>query len=128
MTAGPLAGPASAYPTFRRPASICFKGPNGRVSPRFDRAHTCLLRFAWLRFGKAVQGQLSGSDRQSCSTKKTPARLVDFFGLLDCIHWSISLVVVRRGPGLIATKMLPRGLREYGRTWSAPFISRRLAQ
>src|SRR5580704_5620143 len=27
-TAGPLAGPASAYPTLRRPASICFNGPN----------------------------------------------------------------------------------------------------
>src|SRR5450631_2628312 len=26
MTAGPLAGPASAYPTLRRPASICFSG------------------------------------------------------------------------------------------------------
>src|SRR5580693_6761514 len=27
-TAGPLAGPASAYPTFRRPALICFSEPN----------------------------------------------------------------------------------------------------
>src|SRR5215217_2065243 len=25
MTAGPSVGPASAYPTFRRPASICFR-------------------------------------------------------------------------------------------------------
>src|SRR5580698_7390642 len=28
MTGGPSAGPASAYPTLRRPASICFSGPN----------------------------------------------------------------------------------------------------
>src|ERR1039458_9605198 len=28
MTAGPVVGPASAYPTFSRPASICFSGPN----------------------------------------------------------------------------------------------------
>src|SRR5580692_12388250 len=27
-TAGPLTGPASAYPTFRRPALICFSEPN----------------------------------------------------------------------------------------------------
>src|ERR1700722_9341743 len=33
MTAGPLAGPASAYPTFRRPASICFSGPNDVWAP-----------------------------------------------------------------------------------------------
>src|SRR5271165_6916900 len=28
MTAGPLPGPASAYPTFSRPASICLSGAN----------------------------------------------------------------------------------------------------
>src|SRR4030095_5261037 len=28
MTGGPWAGPASAYPTLRRPASICFSEPN----------------------------------------------------------------------------------------------------
>jgi hypothetical protein len=28
MTGGPLAGPASAYPTFSRPASICFSEEN----------------------------------------------------------------------------------------------------
>src|SRR5688500_1732020 len=27
-TGGPSAGPSSAYPTFRTPASICFSGPN----------------------------------------------------------------------------------------------------
>src|SRR5437762_13431147 len=30
MTGEPLAGPASAYPTLRRPASICFSDPNVR--------------------------------------------------------------------------------------------------
>src|ERR1022692_1401922 len=33
MTAGPVVGPASAYPTFRRPASICFSGPNEAFVP-----------------------------------------------------------------------------------------------
>src|SRR6202790_5357131 len=33
MTAGPSAGPASAYPTLRRPASICFSGPNDVFVP-----------------------------------------------------------------------------------------------
>src|SRR4029453_11785812 len=28
ITGGPLGGPASAYPTFRTPASTCFRGPN----------------------------------------------------------------------------------------------------
>src|SRR6478735_7596848 len=28
MTTGPSAGPASAYPTLRTPALICFNGPN----------------------------------------------------------------------------------------------------
>src|SRR5580658_6954157 len=32
-TGGPLAGPASAYPTLRRPASICFSGPNDVFVP-----------------------------------------------------------------------------------------------
>src|SRR3954469_4893989 len=33
MTTGPSAGPASAYPTFRTPASICFSGPNDVFVP-----------------------------------------------------------------------------------------------
>src|SRR5204863_9362602 len=33
MTGGPLAGPASAYPTFRTPASICFNEPNDVFVP-----------------------------------------------------------------------------------------------
>jgi hypothetical protein len=33
MTAGPFAGPASAYPTFRTPALICFSGPNDVFVP-----------------------------------------------------------------------------------------------
>src|SRR4051794_1829786 len=33
MTAGPLVGPASAYPTFRTPASICFREPNDGFVP-----------------------------------------------------------------------------------------------
>src|ERR1700689_2801615 len=33
MTAGPLAGPASAYPTFKAPASICFSEANEVLVP-----------------------------------------------------------------------------------------------
>src|SRR6202162_1206197 len=33
MTGGPLAGPASAYPTFRTPASICFNELNDVFVP-----------------------------------------------------------------------------------------------
>src|ERR1700731_3711931 len=33
MTAGPLAGPASAYPTFRTPGSTCFSGLNDVLVP-----------------------------------------------------------------------------------------------
>src|SRR5438105_11328021 len=33
MTAGPAAGPASAYPTLRTPASICFSEPNDVFVP-----------------------------------------------------------------------------------------------
>src|SRR5207248_4329804 len=33
MTGGPLAGPASAYPTFRSPASICFSEANDVFVP-----------------------------------------------------------------------------------------------
>src|SRR5262249_29322707 len=33
MTAGPSAGPSSAYPTLRRPASICFKERNDVFVP-----------------------------------------------------------------------------------------------
>src|ERR1700674_2895068 len=33
MTGGPLAGPATAYPTFRSPASICFMGANDVFVP-----------------------------------------------------------------------------------------------
>src|SRR5713226_3460991 len=33
MTAGPSAGPASAYPTLRRPASICLRGSNDVFVP-----------------------------------------------------------------------------------------------
>src|SRR2546423_1002232 len=36
MTAGPSAGPASAYPTFRRPASICFSEPKDVGIPSFS--------------------------------------------------------------------------------------------
>src|SRR5271165_5134193 len=32
-TAGPSAGPASTYPTLRRPASICFSRPNDVFVP-----------------------------------------------------------------------------------------------
>src|ERR1700722_804237 len=32
-TVGPLAGPASAYPTLRRPAPICFRGANDVFVP-----------------------------------------------------------------------------------------------
>jgi hypothetical protein len=64
----------------RRPASICFKEPND-VSPRFDRAHTCLLYFAWLRLGKAVQRPTERQRSSELQCQKTPARLVDFFGL-----------------------------------------------
>src|SRR5580658_7809260 len=35
ITAGPLAGPASAYPTLSRPASICLRGPNDALAPAF---------------------------------------------------------------------------------------------
>src|SRR5712691_11994156 len=35
MTAGPSLGPASAYPTFRTPASICFSGPKDVFVPGF---------------------------------------------------------------------------------------------
>src|SRR6266487_4206198 len=35
MTARPLVGPASAYPTFRRPALICFSGPKDVFVPGF---------------------------------------------------------------------------------------------
>src|SRR6185369_7413671 len=34
MTGAPPAGPASAYPTFNRPASTCFSGPNELFVPR----------------------------------------------------------------------------------------------
>src|SRR5262245_3780770 len=33
ITTGPLAGPASAYPTLSTPASICFSGPNDPPPP-----------------------------------------------------------------------------------------------
>jgi hypothetical protein len=33
MTGGPVAGPASAYPIFRTPASICFSAPNDVFAP-----------------------------------------------------------------------------------------------
>src|SRR5919204_2781484 len=36
MTAGPSAGPASAYPTFRRPASIGFREPKDVGVPGFS--------------------------------------------------------------------------------------------
>src|SRR5260370_42105959 len=35
ITGRPLAGPDSAYPTFKRPASICFNGPNDVFVPDF---------------------------------------------------------------------------------------------
>src|SRR6478609_920018 len=35
ITGRPLVGPASAYPTFKRPASICFNGPNDVFVPDF---------------------------------------------------------------------------------------------
>src|SRR5580658_1503196 len=35
ITPGPLAGPASAYPIFKSPASICFRGPNDALAPAF---------------------------------------------------------------------------------------------
>src|ERR1700689_1366127 len=37
MTAGPSAGPASAYPTLSRPASICFIELNDVFVPGFTR-------------------------------------------------------------------------------------------
>src|SRR6266436_5071122 len=35
ITGRPFAGPASAYPTFKRPASTCFNGPNDVFAPDF---------------------------------------------------------------------------------------------
>jgi len=51
-------GPASAYPMFRGPASICFNSPNDIVVPRF------------------VSGGFSGSGsaRAACPAPRTPSR------------------------------------------------------
>src|ERR1700685_265096 len=56
MTTGPLAGPASAYPTFRAPASICFREANevfvpgliagSLVSPGWAPAEPTMLNWA----------------------------------------------------------------------------------
>jgi hypothetical protein len=40
MTTGPLEGPASTYPMFRTPASICFRGPKDVFVPGMPEGRT----------------------------------------------------------------------------------------
>ena len=62
MTAGPLAGPASAYPTFRTPASICFSGANEVFVPGLIVGRCARCRLAGLRGREADRGELGGGD------------------------------------------------------------------
>ena len=77
MTGGPLAGPASAYPTFRRPASICFSEPNDVFVPGLIG-----LILAGLRVRGSDHAELGGSNGQDRGAQKTAATMVDFFGHL----------------------------------------------
>src|SRR5579872_5042110 len=64
MTGRPEAGPASAYPIFRTPASICFTGPKDALSPdcartaAIDAVRPAAWRRKLLRFGAGPSDKL----------------------------------------------------------------------
>ena len=92
MTAGPSAGPASAYPTFSTPASICFSGPNDVFVPGLGVAAADGL----LCCRRADQRKLSGGDGDRGGAKETAAVWVDLVHDLERLHWRTSIVNARR--------------------------------
>src|SRR5271168_580870 len=73
MTAGPSAGPASTYPTFRRPASICFSGPNDVFVPGLfvGRSADCAsLDMGWWPSEQSAPGVSSAAPADSPAIAK----------------------------------------------------------
>jgi hypothetical protein len=68
----------------RRPASICFKGPNDVWVPRLDRGQ---FYFRRLRVRRPNDAELGGGDAHCCGAKKAAAMKVEIFARLDRLRW-----------------------------------------
>src|SRR5476649_1222004 len=93
MTTGPSTGPASAYPTFRRPASICLSGANDAFVPGLIDGRPASL--ALLGWAFAIPVMTSGAARAIAPAPKKRRRgwlvasvflivLINESPLLDC--------------------------------------------
>src|SRR6266404_4352331 len=97
ITGGPLAGPASAYPTFRSPASICFSELNDVFVPG-------LIELI-LRDCASADPIVASSAAARVSTAVPKRRRRSWFicsAILDLLHWT-QIDVVRRGVGHTGT-------------------------
>src|SRR5438270_777961 len=87
MTAGPSAGPASAYPMFRTPASICFSAANEVCAPGLV-AGSCACFALACASADPIMPDCAAAMAPAATPKKRRRR-----GL---ISWDISISLVRR--------------------------------
>ncbi len=80
---GPLAGPASAYPTLSRPASICFIEAKDVFVPGLIAGN---FRLPDCAFAEIDKFKLGRSDCYSGGAEKVAALTVDVFERLDRVH------------------------------------------
>src|SRR4029077_4679680 len=87
MATGPSLGPASAYPTLSRPASICFSDANDVLVPGLIARMPANL----VLLGCASAEPFKRSWAVATVTTAVPRKLrVDLFGFLDRVHRRIS--------------------------------------
>src|SRR5215510_5096147 len=71
MTAGPSGGPASAYPTLRTPASICFSESNELCVPAFIGVASAVL---------ALVSELGGCSPAAAAARRRRSTLIHLRG------------------------------------------------
>src|SRR5436309_665912 len=84
MTGGPSAGPASAYETFRTPASICFSGPNDVWAPGLSAGNFVLAGCA---FAKPVKPNWAAAAVIAAAPMKLRRRRSIFSDILTVFIW-----------------------------------------
>jgi hypothetical protein len=70
MTAGPSAGPAWAYPTFRAPASICFSERNDVFVPGLIGGNCVGFVFAACAFADPIMPSWAAAMAPAAAPKK----------------------------------------------------------
>ncbi len=86
MTGGPLAGPASAYPTFRTPASICFSEAKDVFVPRLILGRSAAFVLLGCASAERIMPSWAAAMVRAVVPKKAAALIVDFFGHVDHTH------------------------------------------